>query len=315
MAKLLQDKDLRARVKLFGNLLGKVLHDQAGGRVLKAVEMLRKGYIGLRKTDNPRNRARLSQVIHSLDADTLTHVVRAFSTYFSLVNLAEEAFQHRQRRLQVRVGGPLWVGSFDHTLRQFKGVNAQQFQSLLDRLAFLPVITAHPTESKRQTIMEALRRIFITSERLNDPALSKQERDEIIELLETQIQILWKTDEVRSIKPQVRDEIKNGLLYFQECLFQAVPLTYRYMEKAIRKTYKDQTIRVPSFIRFGSWVGGDRDGNPNVKPETTALAIRLQARFRRTPVHPPGTRRTVGVCCAHHRPEPHIDALQPALPT
>ena len=285
MASRLSDKELRSRVKLLGSLLGNVLHKQAGGRVLKAVEMLRKGYIGLRKQPNPRKRRRLAQLINSLDTDTLSHVIRAFSTYFSLVNIAEEDYQHRQRRLQVRAGGPLWVGSFDHTLRQLysQGVKPEQLQSLLDRLAYIPVITAHPTESKRQTIMEALRRIFVTSARLNDPRLGKREREEVIEKLESQIQILWKTDEVRTQRPQVRDEIKNGLLYFHECLFQAVPTTYRYMEQAIERTYgKDPAqahhLKVPSFMRFGSWIGGDRDGNPNVKPETTALALRLQAR-------------------------------------
>ncbi|MEO5702460.1 MAG: phosphoenolpyruvate carboxylase, partial [Gammaproteobacteria bacterium] len=284
MAKRPTDKELRARVKLLGNLLGNVLHAQAGGRVLKAVEMLRQGYIDLRKTDNPRKRNQLTRFIALLDAETLTHVVRAFSTYFSLVNIAEEAFQHRQRRHRVHMGGPLWLGSFDHTLRQFyeQGISADQLQTLLNRLAYIPVITAHPTESKRQTIMEALRRIFITSEQLNDSQLSSSERHEITQALEGQIQILWKTDEVRSTKRQVRDEIKNGLLYFHECLFQAVPIAYRYLEKAIDKTYGQelsagQTIDVPSFLRFGSWIGGDRDGNPNVKPETTVLALRLKA--------------------------------------
>ena len=281
MASKLSDKELRSRVKLLGSLLGNVLHTQAGGRVLKAVEMLRKGYIGLRKQPNPRKRRRLTQIINTLDTETLSHVIRAFSTYFSLVNIAEEDYQHRQRRLQVRAGGPLWVGSFDHTLRQLhsQGIKPEQLQSLLDRLAYIPVITAHPTESKRQTIMEALRRIFVTSSRLNDSRLGKREREEVIEKLESQIQILWKTDEMRVQRPQVRDEIKNGLLYFHECLFQAVPTTYRYMEQAIARTYgKDASLRVPSFLRFGSWIGGDRDGNPNVKPETTALALRLQAR-------------------------------------
>ncbi len=285
MASKLSDKELRSRVKLLGSLLGNVLHTQAGGRVLKVVEMLRKGYIGLRKQPNPRKRRRLAQLISTLDTETLSHVIRAFSTYFSLVNIAEEDHQHRQRRLQVRAGGPLWVGSFDHTLRQLhsQGVKAEQLQSLLDRLAYIPVITAHPTESKRQTIMEALRRIFVTSSRLNDLRLGKREREDVIKKLESMIQILWKTDEVRAQRPQVRDEIKNGLLYFHECLFQAVPTTYRYLEEAVQRTYgKDpahaHSLRVPSFMRFGSWIGGDRDGNPNVKPETTALALRLQAR-------------------------------------
>ena len=277
------DKELRARVKLLGTLLGNVLHAQAGGRVLKMVETLRKGYIGLRSKNNQQKRHRLEQLISALDPMFVTHVVRAFSNYFSLVNIAEEAFQHRQRRAQVRVGGSLWIGSFDHTLRQLhaQGVTVEQLQTLLNHLRYIPVITAHPTESKRQTIMELMRRIFVTSERLNDRRLSRYEREDVMQALEAQVEILWKTDEVRTQRPQVVDEIKNGLLYFHECLFQAVPVMYRYMEKAINRTYgKDaqQPLRVPSFLRFGSWVGGDRDGNPNVKPETTALALRLQSR-------------------------------------
>jgi phosphoenolpyruvate carboxylase len=277
------DKELRARVKLLGRLLGEVLHSQAGGKVLKAVEVLRKGYIALRRKDNAQRRRRLAQIVAGFDTSLITHVTRAFSTYFSLVNIAEESFLHRQRRARVRRGGPLWVGSFDHTLRQLhaQGVTAQQLQVLLDRLKFIPVITAHPTESKRQTIMEQLRRIFVTSERLAEPRLGKTEREDYTELLRTQIQILWKTDEMRPHRPTVRDEIKNGLLYFHECLFQAVPVVYRYMERAIARTYGKEaaaSLRIPGFLQFGSWIGGDRDGNPNVKPETTELALRLQTR-------------------------------------
>lgn len=123
-------------------------------------------------------------------------MVRAFSTYFSLVNLAEEAYQHQQRYAQIRKGGPLWVGSFDHTLRSFhdQGISIEQLQTLLDQLFYMPVFTAHPTEAKRRTIMEALRRIFLTSEKLDDPRIGKEEEARIIRELESEIQILWKTD-------------------------------------------------------------------------------------------------------------------------
>ena len=283
----MSDQELRARVKLFGNLLGNVLHAHAGEQVFFAVETLRTGYIGLQRRESARKRRELAEFISTLDPDTLTHVVRAFSTYFSLVNIAEEAYQHRQRRLQVAAGGALWTGSFDATLHELhdQGITPQQLQDILHRLAYIPVITAHPTESKRRTIMEALRRIFVTSERLDDPRVGPSEREEIIELLKNQIQVLWKTDEVRVNPPTVPDEIKNGLYYFQESLFKAVPTMYRYLEKAIKKTYvttdngnEKSSIHVPSFLRFGSWIGGDRDGNPNVTPETTVLALRLQNR-------------------------------------
>lgn len=279
------DTQLRARVKLFGNLLGNVLRTQEGGRVLAAVEALRKGYIGLRAEELPRKRRRLERLIAALDAETLTHVVRAFSTYFSLANLAEEAFQHRVRRVRVRRAEGLWKGSFDATLREFRamGISAAELQTLLDNAAYIPVFTAHPTESKRRTIMEHLRRIFVTGEQMDDPRLGRDQRPELTRLLERQIQTLWKTDEVRSNKPQVRDEIKNGLFYFRESLFDAVPQTYRYLEKAIERVYgaelaEGQQIRVPNILRFGSWIGGDRDGNPFVTPEVTELALRLQKR-------------------------------------
>ena len=235
----ISDKTLRARVKLFGNILGQVLEAQAGSKVLEAVEELRKGYISLRKRENGNKRRKLAKLIEGLEPDTLVHVVRAFSIYFSLVNIAEEAHMHRQRRRQVRSGGPLWTGSFDSVLREFHrdGVTLEQLQSVLDRLAYMPVFTAHPTEAKRRTVLENLRRIFVTSEKLNDLRLGKEEKAAITRELETDIQILWKTDEVRTQKPEVRDEVKNGLFYYRESLFKAIPDTYRNMEKAIQRVY------------------------------------------------------------------------------
>jgi len=273
------DKELRSRVKLLGSLLGNILRNIAGAHVYDAVEKLRTGYISLRKNDNPKKRAKLMQLIESLDADTLTQVVRAFSIYFSLVNIAEEDFQHQQRRRLIRNGKSLWMGSFDDTLSKFKqqGLEPLQVQDLLDQLAYIPVFTAHPTESKRRSVMNALRRIFLVNDQLNDSRLGKLQKQELTQELETQIQILWRTNEVREYKPQVKDEIKNGLFFFRESLFEAVPDIYRNLERKLAKHYPDAQITVPSFLRFGSWIGGDRDGNPFVKPETTAMALRTQA--------------------------------------
>lgn len=205
MATAANDKKLRARVKLFGNLLGNVLRSQAGGRVFVAVETLRKGYLRLHKEVSPNLRERLGRMVRGLDPEIVTHVVRAFSTYFSLVNLAEEAHHHQLRRRQRRVGKPLWTGSFEAALLEFRSekISPEQLQKILDRLMYNPVITAHPTEAKRHTIMEALRGIFVTSQQLDDTQLSREEREEIHQLLETRIQTLWKTDEVRVQRPNV----------------------------------------------------------------------------------------------------------------
>lgn len=275
------DKELRARVKLFGNLLGNILLSQAGVKVYDAVEKLRTGFISLHKEDNPKKRARMMALIQSLDPETLNQVVRAFSTYFSLVNIAEEASQHQQRRRQLRKKklDYLWRGSFDLAFAELQnmGMTTEQLQSLMTRLVYMPVITAHPTEAKRRSILYALRRVFLTNEKLNNTNLSKTQKQKVINELEAQIQILWRTDEVRESRPQVRDEIKNGLYYFKESLFDALPVIYRNLEIRIKDHFPDSQIDVPSFLQFGSWIGGDRDGNPNVKPETTALALRMQS--------------------------------------
>ena len=279
-----RDKELRSRVRLLGSLLGDVLRSQEDRRVFTAVEALRKGYIRLRKEDNPRLRNQLTRMIDGLNPATLARVIRAFNVYFSLVNIAEQSFQHRQRRRAYNKGGTLWEGSFDHTLRVFREqrIGYEQLQNLLDQTRYIPVFTAHPTESKRRTVMEALRRVFVANERLDRGRPGKYQREELLRNLQNQIQLLWKTNEVRSHRPRVEDEIRNGLYYFRSSLFEAVPLTYRYLEKAVRRNCDmpqgELPVRIPSILRFGSWIGGDRDGNPYVKPETTELALRLHMR-------------------------------------
>ncbi|WP_235281910.1 phosphoenolpyruvate carboxylase [Methyloterricola oryzae] len=278
-----EDKELRDNVRLLGMLLGRVLKNQIGAETFAVIDELRRGYIGLRREDDAELRHRLSELIHSLDAETLGQAVRASHLYFALINCAEEAYQLRRRRKGAKRYGHLWPGSFHDTLNGFReeGMTAGQLQTLLDRLNYFPVLTAHPTEAKRRCIKEAARKIFISLENLDDPRLTGFYRDEEIRRLQNQIQLLWKTDEVRPHKLEVRDEIANGLFYFPISLFEAVTQVYHNLDATVRDVFGDdpggEEIRVPSFLTFGSWIGGDRDGNPFVKPETTVLALRMQA--------------------------------------
>jgi phosphoenolpyruvate carboxylase len=278
------DKELRGRVRLFGGLLGDVLRDQERAEVLETVETLRKGFIELRQQENPAKRRDLMRLIGSLDPATLAQVVRAFSTYFLLANIAEEDHLLQGRRRKVDRGEKLWYGSFDDSLRELRaqGVSADQLQTLLGSLRFQPVFTAHPTEAKRRALLEAQRRLAEIARRLDEPGLGEMRRHALERQLLNQIQVLWKTDEVRVNKPVVQDEIKNGLFYFRETLFDAVPLLYRNLERGIANVYGDDPqaarMRVPPLVRFGSWIGGDRDGNPYVTHEMTRLAVRLQSR-------------------------------------
>ncbi|WP_291512104.1 phosphoenolpyruvate carboxylase [Acidithiobacillus sp.] len=277
--KVPNDRALRARVKRLGNLLGEVLKEQAGARVFNAVEQLRQGYIRLHRREDPKLRKRLARFIDALPQDDLVMVIRAFNTYFSLVNIAEEEFQHLQRRRLLQRSEALWVGSFEETFRalQQQGIHSGQLQYLLGQIRYLPVFTAHPTESKRRTVLHGLRRIFLTSKMLDDLSLSQEEEEDVIRQLKAQIQILWETEEVRSNRPQVQDEVENGLFYFRDSLFNAVPMCYHAARRAVRRVYGNPNVDIPAFIRFGSWIGGDRDGNPNVTAAITGWALRTQS--------------------------------------
>ena len=279
----INDKQLRTTVKLLGTLLGNVIKTHAGKEVYNAVEKLRKGFIGLRENESSVKHDQLIKYIGKLNRNTLTDVIRSYSKYFALVNVTEEAFQHISRERHLRSGYESWDGSFDSTLREFidQKINGQDLQELLRHLKYIPVFTAHPTEAKRRSEMHLMRRIFSMILELQQYKGQSIKKEELLEKLESEILILWKTDEVRLKKPTVIDEVENGLYYFRTSLFKAIPQIYRDLEKAIYRKYQDDPINneieVPSFIRFGSWIGGDRDGNPFVTPEVTCQAVYMHA--------------------------------------
>lgn len=276
------DKALRSRVKLFGRLLGDVISSQAGGDVLRTVERLRKGFLQLREKPDEARLYRLKSLIRKLSPDALRPVIRAFAIYFQLVNTAEESFQHGQRRRIAAHGGVLWKGSFDACLRDLRklGVNPDELQDLLEEIRYMPVFTAHPTESKRRSIMLQMRRIFESNEALDARPTLIDHKEIHTRNLRTHIQSLWKTDEVRPSRPDVRHEIRMGLYHFKEALFDAIPVVYGRLAGAVHRAYHDHPdysgIDVPAMLRFGSWIGGDRDGNPNVTWDTTREAIFTQ---------------------------------------
>ena len=275
----LNDAQLRSSVKLLGKLLGNIIKSHAGDKVYIAVEKLRKGFINLRKDNNQIKHDQLIRYIGRLDPITLKNVIRSFSKYFALVNVAEEAYQHINRTDRLKSGFDSWEGSFDQTLRECKAseMDDTQLESLINSLRYIPVFTAHPTEAKRRSKLEAMRRIFNTILELQSYKGQSIKREELIDELQAEILILWRTDEVRLRKPTVLDEVENGLYYFRTSLFRAIPEVYRDLEKAIKRVYHTDNVKVPSFIRFGSWIGGDRDGNPFVTPDITREAVYMHA--------------------------------------
>ncbi len=269
---------LQNQIRVVGSLLGEILKEQEGEAIFDAVEHLRKGYINLRNQDNDSTRSELMNFIEGLDGNALMQVTRAFNVFYVLSNIVEEDFLHRERRNLFRSGDEkLWQGSFLGTVSELKesGLNAAETQQIIDKLRYTPVFTAHPTEARRRTVLTLQRRIFVIFDQLNNTLLTDDERSSIHRQLKAQIQLLWRTSEVRHNKPSVEDEVRYGLFYFHASLFEAIPTVYRYFERAARKVYGRGEITIPTILKFGSWIGGDRDGNPFVTPAVTRNAIRL----------------------------------------
>ena len=282
MIALPQDKAQQRRVRQLVLLLNRVLKRQMAPSTYAALKALRLGFSALRQEDDPAERESLMARIDRLTPESLSQIVRAYNIYFGLVNLAEESHQLSARRRAVRGGRHMWKGSFHDILMALKedGVEMEDLAPLLAKLRFMPVITAHPSEAKRRTIKGALRHLFLSLETLDDPRVTGMYKDEALAQISNQIQVLWKTDEVRTNKLEVRDEIREGLSYFPQSLFQSSVAVYRNFRRALRDTYGEagRSIETPAFLRFGSWIGGDRDGHPGVTAEVTALAWRMQAR-------------------------------------
>lgn len=273
------DEALRAQVRAAGALLGDVLRSQASDGVFDTVESLRQGYIALREADDPARRAELQALVAGLSPEMMTEVTRAFAIYFNLANLLEELHAHRTRRALAAQGGPQWVGSFNRSFNDLaaEGVSLDDVLTRLQRLWFMPVFTAHPTEAKPRAVLDALRRLFEWFRELAFDTPDSRRHVEIEAHIRQNIQVLWKTEELRGSRPTVEDEIRNGLYYFRASLFASVPVIYRNLEQALANAY-GEAVEPPTVLDFGSWIGGDRDGNPYVTARETRYALRMQAR-------------------------------------
>lgn len=266
--------------KLLPDLLGEVIQEQEGQAVFDAVETLRKGFIQQRQEFDAIKHAELIDSIESMSLDTIDRVIHAFSTFFHLININEEQ-TNQQERKQLEESGATWANSFLETITQFKndGKSLDEVLLLIGNLNYYPTFTAHPTEAKRPIVLEALQRIHKEYQELSSGRIHPAEAAEYRHRLKAMIQIFWKTEAVRPAKPTVYDEIENSLYYFRESIFNCLPEIYRDLENAIKQVYPESrgdSLNLPKIIQFGTWVGGDRDGNPFVTPEITRNALRMQ---------------------------------------
>jgi len=266
--------------KILPDLLGEVIKEQEGESVFDSVELLRQGFIAQRLQPSEAKQAELLAAIEELDVDSLDRVIHAFSTFFHLANISEE-HENQQSRAKVEKAGETWKNSFADTIAKFKadGKSLDEVLELVSDLNYYPTFTAHPTEAKRPTVLEALQRIHSEYQGLTRGEHTESELAGFKHRLKAMIQIFWKTEAVRPAKPTVYDEIENSLYYFRESIFSCLPDIYRDLKNAIKQCYPEargQALEIPNIVRFGTWVGGDRDGNPFVTPEITRNALRLQ---------------------------------------
>ena len=271
---------LGENAKLLPDLLGEVILEQEGQAVFDAVELLRKGFIQQRQQANPVAHDELIASIEAMEIDSVDRVIHAFSTFFHLANINEEQ-SNQQDRAQLEEAGETWANSFLDTITQFKrdGKSLDQVLQLVSNLNYYPTFTAHPTEAKRPIVLEALQRIHKEYQALNNGNIPAAEVAEYKHRLKAMIQIFWKTEAIRPAKPTVYDEIENSLYYFRESIFACLPEIYRDLENAIKQVYPEargNSLNLPKIVQFGTWVGGDRDGNPFVTPEITRNALRMQ---------------------------------------
>jgi phosphoenolpyruvate carboxylase len=276
---------LSADVNTLGRLLGDVLREQEGDAGFALVEEYRaatkqmRAAIGEDGDDFGEDGRRLRARTDRLDLDQCRLLIRAFTAYFHLVNLAEE--HHRLRVLRQRereAGGSAPRGeSVQQALAEAAqaGVDAERVRTLLRSCLVEPVFTAHPTEARRRSVLFKLRRLSEVVEQLDDARRTPRERSVLFDRVREEVTSLWLTEEVRGRAPAVLDEVRNGLYYFEESLWELVPRLYREVEQALAAAYPGERFEVPPFLRFGSWIGGDRDGHPHVTAQITEQTLRL----------------------------------------
>ncbi len=265
---------LRDDVRVLGQLLGEVLVEQGGASLLDLVERVRSRAIADRERGQPVDPVLVGEIA-ALPFDVMEDLVRSFTLYFYLVNAAEEC--HRLRALRQRALAEPGVPrseSIAAALRALaaRGVPPTELQRFFDVARISPVLTAHPSEARRRTVLQHLQQIASLIAELD-----RSPGDEAVKAsLQETLTLLWQTDQVRVSRPTPLDEVHTGLFFFDRTLFDVVPRIYRDLTRALAEAYPGHAFTLRPFLRFSTWIGGDRDGNPAVTNEVTLAALALQ---------------------------------------
>jgi phosphoenolpyruvate carboxylase len=270
-----KDAPLREDIRLLGRILGDTLREQEGEETFQLIESVRRAAVNFRKTQDERDGEKLEQMLDALSPAETLAVVRAFSYFSQLTNIAEDLHHNRRHRAHLKAGSAAKPGSLQLALDRLQGkkIGNRTLQSFLDSALVSPVLTAHPTEVQRKSILDCQLIISSLLAQRDRMDMTPQELADNEEALHRFILILWQTRMLRTSKLTVRDEINNGLEYYRYTFLTEIPKIYADLEKQLETRF-DKDIHVPPLLRVGSWIGGDRDGNPFVTHDVMSDAVR-----------------------------------------
>jgi phosphoenolpyruvate carboxylase len=267
----LKDAALRDDVHVLGNLVGEVIRDQGGDDLFEAVEGDRQAAIGRRQGDADDSIGLVVRT-QSRPAEQARELIRAFTTWFQVVNMAEKVHRIRRRRQYLNDSSSPQPGSIEECFQRLKsrGMTVQQVIELLGQVSFEPVLTAHPTESTRRTLLRQQQRIARLLISRLDPSLTPPEAHATLERIRTELTTAWQTAENSRERLTVADEREHVLFFLVEVVYEVIPGFYEEIEQALERVFGPSAAeyRVPEVLHFGSWVGGDMDGHPDVHAKT-----------------------------------------------
>jgi len=274
-------RPLSENVNLLGGMLGEAIRERYGPETLELVEELRLLCKEAEEEGDATKRDRAADRVASLGLEDLVALLRAFTAFFHLVNQAEKHEIVRINRARAREGGseaarPESIGAVVEELAE-AGASFDAVLELFGRLDIQPTLTAHPTEARRRTVLEKQRRIAELLARLRRGDPTPEEEEALLDAIYNEIVILLSTDEIRPERPSVRDEVRQGLHFLSGVIWDAVPRIHRDVRRALLRHY-DAEPTLPAFVRYRSWIGSDRDGNPNVTAEVTRWTFGVQRR-------------------------------------
>ena len=275
-----QDQALHEDIRLLGRLLGDTVREQEGIELFDSVEQIRRLALRLHRDDDAAARATLDALLRELPPDRTNRVVRAFSYFSHLANLAEDQHLIRSARAHVRTESAPREGSLAFSLQRAlaAGIGVEQLEQFFAVAQACPVLTAHPTEVQRKSILDCRWKIMRLLDERDRTESSPEEQADHAEALRRAVLRLWQTRMLRRAKLSVMDEVSNALSYYETTFLRELPRLYNALEDRLAAIPGWKPAGLPPFLRPGSWIGGDRDGNPFVTAEVLDSAMRAQSR-------------------------------------